>query len=80
MEQKDYILREIEKIRQIISAIRQKLLKENQNLAIGIETKKNNVKELFLNELKIELEEFLRACLKIFHHHSNGSHEYPSFA
>jgi len=22
----------------------------------------------------------LRACLKISHHHSNGSHEYPSLA
>ena len=60
MEQKDYILREIEKIRQIISAIRQKLLKDNQNLAIGIETQKVNINELFLNELNIELEEFLR--------------------
>lgn len=60
MEQNDYILREIEKIKQIISAIRQKLLKDNQNLAIGIETQKVNINELFLNELNIELEEFLR--------------------
>ncbi len=60
MEQKDYILREIEKIGQIISAIRQKLLNENQNLAIGLEPQTVNVKGLFLNELNIDIEIFLR--------------------
>lgn len=59
MEQKDYILREIEKIGQIISAIRQKIFGSPDRLAIKIEKQVDDTKEMLLNKLNFDLDIFL---------------------
>ncbi len=59
MIQKDYLLKEIEKIGLIINAVRQKLLGGNDNLAINIEEHINETKTLLKNELDFDLEQFL---------------------
>jgi hypothetical protein len=60
MEQKDYILREIEKIGQIISYIRQKLFGGKDNLPIFTESKKIELNGLLLKEINFDLEKFLK--------------------
>lgn len=60
MEQKDYILREIEKIGQIISYIRQKLFGGKDNLPIFTESKKIDLNGLLLKEINFDLEKFLK--------------------
>lgn len=60
MEQKDYFLREIEKIGLIISAIRQILLGgPKENLAITIDVQIQRAKELLYNRIGLDLEKFL---------------------
>ena len=59
MEQKDYLLREIEKIGQIISAIRQKLFGGNENLALTIESQVEAAKGMLLNGADFDLDKFL---------------------
>lgn len=59
MEQKDYILREIEKIGMVISAIRQKLFGGNNNLSVAIEKQLMDVKEMLLSGTDFDLDEFL---------------------
>ena len=59
MVQEDYILREIEKIGTIISAIRQKLFGGKANLAITIEKQIENAKGMLLNEINFDLDKFL---------------------
>ena len=60
MEQKDYLLREIEKIGAIISAIRQRLFGgDNQNLAITIEKQVEDMKGMLLDETSFDLDKFL---------------------
>ena len=58
MEQKDYILREIEKIGMIISAIRQKLFGGQDRLAISLENHVDDAKGMLLNELNFDLDTF----------------------
>ncbi len=59
MIQKDYLLKEIEKIGLIINTIRQKLLGGKDNLAINIEEHINETKTLLKDELDFDLEQFL---------------------
>lgn len=59
MEQKDYILREIEKIGMIISAIRQKLFGGNGSLSLTVEKQFNELKGMLLSETNFDLNEFL---------------------
>lgn len=59
MEQKDYLLREIEKIALILSAIRQKIMGGHDRLAIHIEKQVDDTKGMLLNELNFDLDEFL---------------------
>ena len=59
MEQKDYILREIEKIGMIISAIRQKLFGGKENLSVTIEKQLMDVKEMLLSGTNFDLDKFL---------------------
>lgn len=59
MEQKDFLLREIEKIGLIIRAIRQRLLGGTGNTAIHPERQMAEVKELLLQELQFDLDHFL---------------------
>ena len=59
MEQKDYILREIEKIRLIIAAIRQKLWGDKDNLAITLEKHVEEAKGMLLSGADFDLDMFL---------------------
>lgn len=59
MEQKDYFLREIEKIGLILQAILNSLIKNKENLAITIEKQFEESKELLLNEIDFDLDTFL---------------------
>ena len=52
MEQKDYLLREIEKIGATVRAIWQKIVGGKDNLAITIEHQIENAKGQLLNEIK----------------------------
>lgn len=57
MEQKDYLLREIEKIGDIIRAIRQKLFGGTDELAISVSNQAEALKEMMLSEAFIDLDE-----------------------
>ncbi len=59
MEQKDYLLREIEKIGAIIRIIRQKLFGGTDELAISVANKAEALKEMMLSEASIDLDELL---------------------
>jgi len=59
MEQKDYLLREIEKIGLIISAIRQRLFGGKENLAITLESQIEAAKSMLLNGTNFDLDKFL---------------------
>jgi hypothetical protein len=59
MEQKDYLLREIEKIGDIIRAIRQKLFGGTDDLAISVANQAEALKEMMLSEAFIDLDEIL---------------------
>ena len=59
MEQRDYILREIEKIGKILSAILQKIFGGKDNLAISLETRIEDSKGMLLNETNFNLDKFL---------------------
>jgi len=59
VEQKDYLLREIEKIGLIISAIRQKLFGGNGNLSVTVENQFETLKEMLLTETNFDLDKFL---------------------
>lgn len=59
MEQKDYMLREIEKIGKIISAIRRKLFGGNDNPEIITEQEKTELNVMLLEEINFDLEKFL---------------------
>jgi hypothetical protein len=59
MVQRDYILREIEKIGAIISAFRQKIFGGSGNLAITLENQIENSKSMLLNEINFDLDKFL---------------------
>jgi hypothetical protein len=59
MIQRDYILREIEKIGTIISAFQQKIFGGKGNLAITLEEQIENSKGMLLNEMNFNLDNFL---------------------
>ena len=59
MVQRDYILREIEKIGVMISAFRQKIFGGKENLAITLEKQIENAKGMLLNEINFDLDKFL---------------------
>ena len=59
MEQRDYLLREIEKIGAIMSAIRQKLFDGKGNLAITLEQQVNDTKGMLLDKMNFDLDNFL---------------------
>ena len=58
MEQKDYLLKEIEKIGAITGMIRQKIFGDSMNLAITLEQMENEKGKLF-NEMNFDLDNFL---------------------
>ncbi|MDR1348865.1 MAG: hypothetical protein LBJ63_10680 [Prevotellaceae bacterium] len=59
MVQRDYILREIEKIGAILNAIRQKIFGGKENLAITLEKQIEDTKEMLLKEINFDLDKFL---------------------
>lgn len=59
MEQKDYLLREIEKVGAIMRAIRQKIFGGRDNVAIRLEQHINEEKERLLDEMNFDLSRFL---------------------
>ena len=59
MEQKDYILKEIQKIGLILSAIRQKLFGGKSNLSITFECQIDATKDMLFNEIDFDLDKFL---------------------
>ena len=59
MEQKDYLLREIEKMGLILIAIRQKLFGGKENLSITLENQFKAAKNMLLNETDFDLDKFL---------------------
>ncbi len=69
MEHRDYIIREIEKIGAIISAIRRKLFGGKDNMAVVINKQADDIKGELLNELNFDLDKFMNM-------NSNESDEY----
>lgn len=59
MEQKDYLLREIEKIGLIIRAIRQRLFGGKDSFAINIEQQVETEKGMLIRDLNFDLDKFL---------------------
>jgi hypothetical protein len=59
MEQRDYLLREIEKIGAVIRAIRQKLFGGTDELAATVENQSEVLSEMLLSEAFIDLDELL---------------------
>ena len=60
MEQKDYLLREIEKIGAVLRAILNRFTGITENLAISVENRFEQTKEQLLNETGLDLDEFLK--------------------
>ena len=56
MMQRDYILREIEKIGVIINAFRQKIFGGSGNLSITLEKQIENSKVMLFNEMNFDLD------------------------
>lgn len=59
MEQKDYILREIEKMAAILGAIRQKLFGGSDNLSLSVDKQFEETKDMLLNDAGFDLEKFM---------------------
>jgi len=59
MEQRDYLLREIEKVGAIIRAIRQKLFGGTDEPALSVGNQAEALKEMMLSETFIDLDEIL---------------------
>lgn len=57
--QRDYLLREIEKIGQILSVIRQKLVGGKENLSISVLQTTQEVKEMLFDGLNFDFEKFI---------------------
>jgi hypothetical protein len=75
MEQKDYLLREIEKIGAVMRAILNRLTGNTENLAISVENRFEQTKEQLLNETGLDLDEFLKLGFtetREFIRHFNG--------
>ena len=75
MEQKDYLLREIEKIGAVMRAILNRFTGNTENLAITIEKRFEQTKEQLFDETGLDLDEFLKldmAETKEFIRHFKG--------
>jgi len=59
MQQRDYLLREIEKIGEIINALLQKLFGGEGNLPITLEKQVEDAKGMLLNEMNFDFDKFL---------------------
>ncbi len=59
MEQKDYLLKEIEKIRLLLRAILNSIIGRNENLALTLESQFEDTKDLVFDEIGFDIESFL---------------------
>ncbi len=59
MEQKDYLMREINKIGLILNAFRQKIFGGKESFATNIENQIETAKVMLFNETKFDLDKFL---------------------
>ena len=59
MEQKDYLMREINKIGLILNAFRQKIFGGKENLTTNIENQIETAKGMLFNETKFDFDKFL---------------------
>jgi hypothetical protein len=64
MEQKDYLMREVEKIGLVMNAIRQKLFGGKGNLAITLEMQIADAKDMLLNDANFDLDKFLNSSIE----------------
>jgi hypothetical protein len=60
MEQKDYLMREIEKIGLLLRAIIGSLFNNKENLSLTVETHFEKTKEMLLDEIGFDLTKFLK--------------------
>ncbi len=67
MEQRDYILREIEKIGSIVNAIRQKIFGGKEKLSISSEHQIDHLKEMLLKGANFDFDHFLNLSEKDTH-------------
>lgn len=59
MEQRDYLLREIEKIGKMIAAIRQKIFGEQGNLSVTIGKQSEDLKGMLLDQANLDLDKLV---------------------
>jgi len=64
MEQKDYLMREVEKIGLIISAIRQKIFGGKGNTAITLEMQIKDAKDMLFNGANFDIDKFLNSTVE----------------
>lgn len=59
MERRDYLLQEIEKIGLLLRMLLNKITSKSENTSISIENQFEEEKELFLNEMGFDIDDFL---------------------
>jgi len=64
MEQKDYLMREVEKIGMIISAIGQKIFGGKGNTAITLEEQIKDAKDMLFNGADFDIDKFLNSTIQ----------------
>jgi len=64
MEQKDYLMREVEKIGMIISAIGQKIFGGKGNTAITLEEQIKDAKDMLFNGADFDMDKFLNSTIQ----------------
>ena len=64
MEQKDYLMREVEKIRLIMSAIGQKIFGGKGNTAITLEEQIKDAKDMLFNGADFDMDKFLNSTVQ----------------
>ena len=64
MEQKDYLMREVEKIGLIISAIGQKIFGGKGNTAITLEEQIKDAKDMLFNGADFDIDKFLNSTIQ----------------
>jgi hypothetical protein len=64
MEQKDYLMREVEKIGLIINAIGQKIFGGKGNTAITLEEQIKDAKDMLFNGANFDIDEFLNSTVE----------------
>jgi len=72
MEQEDYILREIEKIRALLGAIWQQIFGGSNNLSITVEKQIEDAKGMLLNETNFDLDKFLDLNIEASNEYLSG--------